>query len=304
MKWKTQSREKLYLCLWAIAILVVVPFLFGKEIPFFSSSSEKDISALGTFAEEDISKENVPENATSIISADLSGQTLENKTKYHVSENKLSFSSNYKKDDTVLIIHTYGTQCYSEKGYITNSSTLKSEDKAINVVLAGVALKKELNKMGINAIHDETLYDAISYSNAYNLSSEAVRKHIKNNPKIKYVIDIQRDSVFSQNGSCIKAVTTTTKGKTAQIGFISGCDENGADFPHWKNNLSLSYAISQKLYEINPKLSRGVSLLPSGYGQYTSDGYITVEIGTAGNTPTEVKNATAFLAEAFCEIIK
>jgi stage II sporulation protein P len=163
-----------------------------------------------------------------------------------------------------LIIHTYGTQCYSKENYIFNNSTLKSEDESINVLCAGDALKEYLEQKGVKVIHDKTLFDKISYSNAYNLSTEAVKNHIKNNPNIKYVIDIQRDSVFSQKGNCIKAVTNTQKGKTAQIAFISGCDENGADFPHWKDNLSLSYALSQKLYSFDSKLSRGVTLHSSG----------------------------------------
>ncbi len=215
----------------------------------------------------------------------------------------LKFSLTKQKEAAVLIIHTYGTQCYSKENYIFNNSTLKSEDELINVLCAGEALKEYLEQKGVKVIHDKTLFDKISYSNAYNLSTEAVKKHIEKNPNIKYVIDIQRDSVFSQKGNCIKAVTNTSKGKTAQIGFISGCDENGADFPHWKENLSLSYALSEKLYQFYPKLSRGVTLLPSGYGQYSCKGFVTVEIGTAGNTPKEAKNAAEFLAEALYEVI-
>jgi stage II sporulation protein P len=131
----------------------------------------------------------------------------------------------------------------------------------------------------------------------------AVKKQISDNPNIKYVIDIQRDSLFTQDGRCIKAVTTTEKGKTAQINFISGSDENGADYPNWKDNLSLSYEVSENLYKANKKLSRGVTLKPSGYGQYSCDNFITVEIGTAGNTPDEAKNAAAFLAEALYDTI-
>ncbi len=305
---KSDVKERIQLFIWAIIIFVSVPFLFENNLSAshgfddFEKDSSNTLSAEDVFA-EDGSNISLPENASKIISADLSGNDFDNQTRYQINKDDLVFIPEKEKDVAVLIIHTYATQSYSEEGYITNNSTLKSENENLNVLCAGEALANELKNKGITVIHEKTMFDKISYSNAYSLSIEAVKNHTKNNPKIKYVIDIQRGSVFSQSGNCIKAVTNTKKGKTAQIGFKSGCDENGADFPDWKTNLSLSYALSEKLCNITPKLSMGVTLLPSGYGQYSSDGFITIEIGTAGNTPEEAKNAAALFAEALCDLI-
>jgi stage II sporulation protein P len=297
---KSSIKEKIQLCIWSVVILIVLPLFLKpsqRDIPAKNQSSEE---AKNVFA-EDNSEAELPEGATAIIPADLSGKIFTNKTAYSVSED--NFTHQKREKGAVLIIHTYGTQAYCNDGYITKSSTLKSKNPKENVILAGEALARYLSEMGIEVFHDKTLYDLISFSNAYNLSIESVKNKIQENPHIKYVIDIQRDSVFSQNGSCVKAVTMTERGKTAQIGFISGSDENGGDFPSWKKNLSLSLAVSNELMKTSPKLSRGVCLMPSGYGQYTCDGFMTVKLGTAGNTPSEVENAAFFLSRALYEII-
>ncbi len=310
------KREKIKFCIYVCLVLVLVPLAVwkipteGGKITFTPSedaakeevpSTEEEISQI---EESDTESEEIPVDGTVIKSADLSGNAFVNSTKYDIDVEKLSFSpfETEKNQPLVLIIHTYATQSYSVKSYLTKDSTLKSENEKENVISAGNAFAVALEKMGIKVIHDKTMFDKISYSNAYSLSLEKVREYLKEYPSIKYVFDIQRDSLFTQSGNCIKSVANTEKGKSAQILFISGCDENGADFPHWKENLSLSLALSKEISGINPKLARGLTLEPSGYGQYTSKGFVTVKIGTAGNTPEESGIASEFLAEAFYKV--
>ncbi len=304
------KKENFYTLIFAAAVLIAIPlgvYYFPNENNEINSSDAQfslleATDVLAGIEWEDVS---LPQGATAIIPADLSGKSFENNTKYNVNMESLKFSP-FEISTTgpiVLIIHTYGTEGYSSEGYITASSTLKSADSSLNVICAGEALAQTLTEKGIPVLHDKTLYDEISYSKAYTLSIEAVEKHMKENPSIKYVIDIQRDSVFSQNGNCIKSVAKTEKGFSAQIAFISGSDENGADFPNWKSNLALTVALENELKKNNPKLTRGVSLMPSGYGQYTCPGFITVEIGTSGNTPEEAQTASRFLGEAFANLI-
>ncbi len=304
MKFTPSAKEKLSLCLWAILVLTSVSlfFRFTDNIPPTHSGQSSE-SAKDVFATDDSSEANLPQDASPVVSADLSGKSFINETKYSISETTLETLTKGNPNDAILIIHTYGTQGYCKEGYVTFRSTLKSEDSEENVICAGEVIKELLTEKGITVFHDKTLYDKISYSNAYTLATDAVKKQLTDNPNIKYVIDIQRDSLFTQDGRCIKAVTTTERGKTAQINFISGSDQNGADYPNWKDNLSLTYEVSENLYKTNQKLSRGVTLKPSGYGQYSSENFITVEIGTAGNTPDEAKNAAAFLAEALYDTI-
>ncbi len=303
------KKEIFQILVWALAVIIIVPifiyFFSEKKENEVSFSSEEDFSFIFESTEEVF----LPQGAIPVVSARLEDEEFKNQTEYDLKADKLSYSKkDYSKElsensPLVLIIHTYGTQSYCEKGYITEESTLKSENEIENVISAGKALKNSLEQKGIKAIHHKALFDKISYSGAYNLSTEAVYDYLKKYPSIQFVIDIQRDSLFTPNGSCVKAVTNTEKGKTAQISFISGSNENGADFPNWKKNLSLSLELSKRLSKINEGLSRGVCLMPSGYGQYSSEGYITVKIGTAGNTPKEAENASELLSEALSELI-
>ncbi len=306
------KKETFQLLVWALGVIISVPLIFHFfSVRSFESdeknkdSSEDDFSSIDKWTEDVF----VPEGAFPVVSAKLSENAFKNQTRYKVEAEELSYEKKSyseelsKKQPLVLIIHTYGTQSYCESGYITDESTLKSENENENVLSAGNALKNALSQKGIIAIHHKTLFDKISYSGAYNLSTEAIYEYLEKYPSIKFVIDIQRDSITTPNGSCVKTVVNTEKGKTAQVLFISGSDENGADFPNWKRNLSLSLEISKKLSKLCDGISRGVSLMPSGYGQYASEGYITVKLGTAGNTPEEAKNASEYLSEALSEII-
>ncbi len=302
------KKEAFQILVWAMAVLIAVPafiYFLGEKEETSDYSKDEDYSFIIESAEDVF----IPEDAFPIVSAKLEENVFKNQTSYKIDTNKLSYEKKEyskelsKNEPLVLIIHTYGTQSYCESGYITNESTLKSENENENVLSAGSSLKNALSKKGIKAIHHKALFDKISYSGAYNLSTEAINDYLKKYPSIKFVIDIQRDSIFTPNGSCVKSVVNAEKGKTAQILFIAGSDENGADFPDWKKNLSLSLEISKQLSEICNGISRGVSLMPSGYGQYASEGYITVKLGTAGNTPEEAKNASEYLSEALSEII-
>ncbi|MBO5073602.1 MAG: stage II sporulation protein P [Eubacterium sp.] len=94
----------------------------------------------------------------------------------------------------ILIYHTHGA---SE--HFSDSSD-KIEDSVVGV---GTELTKELEKRGYGVYHDMTRYDWINgkldRSLAYNKALDGIQKIRKENPDIKVIIDLHRDSVGKGN---------------------------------------------------------------------------------------------------------
>ncbi|MBO5868707.1 MAG: stage II sporulation protein P, partial [Oscillospiraceae bacterium] len=68
---------------------------------------------------------------------------------------------------TVLILHSHATESYGESPY-------RSKDTAQNMVSIGDLLVQKLEQAGIHVLHDRSLHDGDSYSDAYGNSRASV----------------------------------------------------------------------------------------------------------------------------------
>lgn len=237
---------------------------------------------------------------------------LINKTNFEVDLNdylKKSFpvkGTIPKNSPLVLIVHTHGTESYlnSGKEYYSPDEPFRSEKKEKTVVHIGDVLETELISLGIPVLHDETMYDKNDYSHSYINAQKGITKILSENPSIKFVIDIHRDSVFDASGRNIKPLTTIEGKKCAQLMLVVGTNQGGANHPNWRENLTVATHLQQKMNNLYPTLARPINLRTSAFNQALTKGSLILEVGSCGNTVEEAENAIMFFAKAYAKIIK
>lgn len=206
----------------------------------------------------------------------------------------------------VLIVHTHGTECYSTypDRYLDSEIGFRTHNTDVNMISVGSKTAKALAENGVSVLHCTIMHDAESYNNSYNYAARSIRALTEEYPSISYVLDLHRDAIQYDDGSLARPITETPLGDTAQIMFVVGTNEMGANHPNWENNLSLAVRLQCLLNGSFGNIARPISLRGAAYNQQYTPGSILVEIGACGNTVEEAHRAAELLAGALAEIVK
>ncbi|WP_409967129.1 stage II sporulation protein P [Bengtsoniella intestinalis] len=200
----------------------------------------------------------------------------------------------------ILIIHTHGTEAYTPVNPedVIYSEPLRTLDTNYNVVAVGAAMADTFSAMGIEVIHDTTLYDYPSYNAAYDNALAGIEQHLAEYPSIAFVIDVHRDAIEDTDGNQYKLVTDPDQGTSvAQLTLVVGTDGGGLYHPDWLENLRLATAIGTALQAEYPTLLRPILLRNSRYNQHMTTGSLLLEVGSAGNSPEEAMAAGVLFAQ-------
>lgn len=200
----------------------------------------------------------------------------------------------------ILIYHTHGA---SE--HFSDSSD-KLEDSVVGV---GTELTKELEKRGYGVYHDMTRYDWIDgkldRSLAYNKALDGIQKIRKENPDIKVIIDLHRDSVGKG-----KHTYTTIHGKrSAIVMFFNGLSRKKTgpiDYlqnPNLQGNLAFSLQMKCKAMEYYDGFTKPIYLKGYRYNLHLEERSLLIELGNENNTVEEAKNAAAPLADVLDKVL-
>lgn len=239
-------------------------------------------------------------------SCSVSGSTFrENPAQVTVTETEGSMLYSVgNQSPTVLIIHTHGTECYSQNGssYSEAEIGFRSKDTNENMIAVGKKTAQTLSEHGISVLHCTIMHDAESYNNSYNYAAKTIKSLITKYPSISYVLDMHRDAIQYDDGSIARPTIKTDLGDTAQLMFVIGTDELGANHPNWEKNLSLAVRLQSALNSETANLVRPISLRGAAYNEQYTDGSILVEVGACGNTLAEAENAAVLLADTLAGI--
>ena len=205
----------------------------------------------------------------------------------------------------ILIIHTHGSEAYAMDGtdIYTESDPSRTVEEAYNVVRIGDEMQVVFEEMGLNVVHDRTLYDYPQYSGAYTRSCEGIQAWLKEYPSIRVVLDVHRDALIGEDGTVYKAITEVNGEKTAQVMMIVGTDDLGQEHPHWQENLALAIRIQQNLDAQWPTAARPITLRSSRFNQQLTTGSLLVEVGSHGNTLQEAIRGARLFALAAGEVL-
>lgn len=173
-----------------------------------------------------------------------------------------------------------------------------------DVKIAAYYLKEKLNDLGINAIvENQKIKDILNKNNwVYRYSYQASRVYLeeakKNNPSLKYFIDLHRDS------SKKETTTTSIAGKNyARVMFLVGLEHD-----NYEENLKVASSLNEMIKAKYPNLTRGIYKKsgPGVNGIYNQDfdsNCILIEVGGQYNSIIEVSNTIEVLAKVLYEYI-
>ncbi|MBQ7171376.1 MAG: stage II sporulation protein P [Clostridia bacterium] len=206
----------------------------------------------------------------------------------------------------VLIVHTHGTEAYSEEGAIGYSETYnipRSADVTKNVVAIGEVIAQKLREAGIPVLHSTVMHDKESYLGSYERSAATIEKYLEEYPSIRYVFDVHRDSVLKEDGTKIRPVTVAKGQVAAQIMSVCGTDGYGAYHPNWENNFEFAAKLQKNLNAHYLGLARAICLRKSAYNQELAPCSMLFEVGSCGNTLAEAKVSAEILGEELSAMI-
>lgn len=227
-----------------------------------------------------------------------SGSEAGNKEKTNRKENKRNSEDEEKTvkvtgKPLVLIYHTHSTESYmpySESNYHRESETGTVRD-------VGNVLEEELEKKGINVIHDKTIHDRPSYNDSYNRSLETAQSLMKKYPTAVYIIDLHRDAAAA---SAKEGKLLEIKGKkVAKFSMVVGqANENYVEL------YGFAKKISQKAEAMYDGFGGAIIEQNYNYNEFLSNRCLLLEIGNNKNTIEESRACAKYFAKVLAKIIK
>ena len=200
----------------------------------------------------------------------------------------------------ILIMHTHGTEAYSmaDGDEYVPSDHARTTDEEHNMIRVGEEIKAVLEEMGLQVIHDTSLYDYPGYNGSYGRSLKGIAAMLEQYPTIRAVLDVHRDALIGADGTEYPVTDTVDGEQVAQVMLVVGTDDGGLEHPRWQDNLTLAARIQGRMLDIDPGLPRPVNLRSQRFNQHMTAGSLLVEVGTSGNTLQEAVAGARLFARA------
>lgn len=213
---------------------------------------------------------------------------------------KLSFKIKKNDKPQVLIVHTHTTEGYmlEDRNYYTSSDTTHFKDEEKNMVAVGKVFTDKLNAAGIGVIHCKTIHDYPSYSGSYDASAASINAILKENPQIKIILDIHRDSISAGGTDKIKPTVKIGEKNAAQVMLVMGTNHK-----NYESNLALAVKYHQTMEVLYPGLARSITVYNKKYNQELNVGSMLIEVGTDSNTLDEALYGASLAANALVSLL-
>lgn len=197
----------------------------------------------------------------------------------------------------IYIYNSHQTEEYAPSSFLEYSvnPTVMMADYIMEEIFSKNKLTSLVEERKVKDILTENGW---KYSYSYEASRILMEEAKKNNPSLKYFVDVHRDSLKKDK------TTVEINGKSyAKTIFLIGLEN-----PKYEQNLDFTSKINDKLNERYPGLSKGIykkggAGVNGVYNQDFSEYTILIEIGGPENTTGEVLNSTLAFAECFMEVI-
>lgn len=198
---------------------------------------------------------------------------------------------------TVLILHTHGSESFSQEEPYPASGEYRTLDERYNMISIGARVAQRLTAAGIGVIHDQALHDYPSYNGSYLNARESIEAILADNPGICLILDLHRDAAAVEGGQMDTSAQIDGR-EAAQLMLVVGTDAGGLDHPDWEQNLSLALKLQAQLERVHPGLCRPMNLCAQRFNGDESPGALLIEVGAAGNSRSEALLAADALTDA------
>lgn len=254
-------------------------------------------TAIGKIKAQFFSPYNASLKYNNVFISNKSGKTINIK---NLLKKKTDFKTEKNGKPQVLIVHTHTTESYmlSSRDYYTSTDATHTKDETKNMVAIGKVFADKLTNAGIGVIHCKTVHDYPSYSGSYDASAQTVKKTLKENPQIKVILDIHRDSVSDGGSGKVKPVINIGDKNAAQVMLVMGTNHK-----NFESNLSLAAKFHQTMEVLYPGLARPISAYNKKYNQELHTGSMLIEVGTDANTLDEALYGAALAANALVSLL-
>ncbi|MBQ7089744.1 MAG: stage II sporulation protein P, partial [Clostridia bacterium] len=121
------------------------------------------------------------------------------------------------------------------------------------------------------------------FMQSYSYSRAAVEKVLAENPSIRVVLDVHRDSIVS-NGVEFFPVTEVEGKEAAQVMIVCGTNAKGLEHPDWRKNFVYGLELSRRMGKLYGELSRPVNLRTDRFNTHFTPHTLLLEVGSAANT--------------------
>lgn len=234
-------------------------------------------------------------SAISGIYHEYDGTAVANATDYDVSallDDSVAMPRFDRGKPAILIYHTHTTECYRNEKGLSNTT-----DESQNVVAVGARMAEVFRAAGYETIHLKEIFNQPEFSGSYGRSMAAVEQVLKENPSIKVVLDVHRDSI-SDDGVDYYPVTRVKGREAAQVMIVCGTDANGLSHPGWQENFTYALELSRKMGELYGEFSRPVNLRKDRFNTHFTPHTLLLEMGSAANTLDQALYAGELTAKA------
>ena len=201
------------------------------------------------------------------------------------------------KDPVVYIYSTHQREDYQ-------SSNSESYNITPNVMMASYVLKERLQNLNVPTIVEENDVTEIlrinswNYASSYKVTRMLMEQAIKDEPTLKYFIDLHRDSISKD-----KTTLEVNGVKYAKILFVVGLEHED-----YEKNLKIAEELSKRLNKECAGISKGVykkqgKYVNGIYNQDFSPNTMLIELGGVENNIEEAVNTIKILAKVLAEYI-
>ena len=207
----------------------------------------------------------------------------------------------------VLLYHTHTWEAYEmtdDTQYIP-TETWRTKDERYNMVRIGEELKRELEQLGFEVVHDRTAFEPPTLSSAYTRSLSMLEQRLAAGERYDYILDLHRDAY---SGAYNGANSVSTEEERLAyvmllVGKGTGATNSGFDErPDWPKNLELAQRITDGMNAQVEGVARDVKIKTGRFNQHVSTGALLIEVGNNRNTLEEALAVCPVIASALAEV--